>query len=63
MAEFFPGYDEDEEYLEVLKEQAKDKARFCLSTGVPPSEYDQLTQIEINEFIKEANRQASKKGA
>ena len=60
MAEFH--YDPDEEYLDLLKSQAKAKAEFCLATGIPPSEYDELTQIEINEFIKEANRRA-KKGA
>lgn len=61
-AAFFPGYDADSEYLDVLKDQAKDKARFCLATGVQPSEYDELTEIEINAFIAEANRNA-KKGA
>lgn len=59
-AAFFPGYDEESEYLDVLKERAKEKAKFCLATGVQPSEYDELTQIEINAFIAEANRQARK---
>lgn len=59
---FFPGYDEEENYYDVLREQAKYKAKFCLATGISPSEYENLTRIEIEEFIKEVNRQ-SKKGA
>lgn len=46
---------------QIAEEQAKDKARFCLATGVPPSEYDNLTQIEINAFIEEANKRAKRK--
>lgn len=59
---FFPGYDPKAEYEDLLVEQAKFKARFCLATGIAPSEYDNLTQIEINEFVKEFNRQNKKKG-
>lgn len=42
----------------INKERAEEKAAFCLATGVAPSEYDNLTQYEINAFIKEANRRA-----
>lgn len=58
MAELW--YDPAEEYIELLEAQAKEKAQFCLATGVQPSEYDELTQYEINAFIKEANRRAKK---
>lgn len=37
---------------------ARDKAEFCIATGQPASEYDHLTVIEINEFIRAANRAA-----
>lgn len=62
MAAFFPAYDRDELRHALMIEHAKQKAQFCLATGVQPSEYEELTQIEINEFIAEANRRA-KKGA
>ena len=45
----------------IMREQAKAKANFCLVTGVSPSEYDELTQIEIQEFIKEYERLNKKK--
>lgn len=44
----------------IAKDRAKEKAQFCLATGVQPSEYDALTQYEINAFIDEANRRARK---
>lgn len=31
------------------------RARFCLRTGVAPSEYDNLTYLDINAFIEELN--------
>lgn len=62
MDAFFPSYDRDEIVNELIREHAKQKAQFCLATGIAPSEYEQLTQIEINAFIHEANRRA-KKGA
>ncbi len=40
-----------EEYLEALE----DKARFCLITGVAPSEYDRLTDDERDAFTRIAN--------
>lgn len=43
--------------LELLQEQAEDKAAFCLATGVQPSEYDALTQVEINAFIEAVKKQ------
>lgn len=60
--QFFPAYDEKSLYYDMLRDQAASKAKFCLATGVAPSEYDNLTQIEIEEFVKEANRQAKKGG-
>lgn len=45
----------------IAKERAAEKARFCLATGVQPSEYDNLTQYEINAFIDEANKRAKQK--
>lgn len=44
----------------IMKERAKEKAAFCLATGVQPSEYDNLTQYEINAFIAEVNKRAKK---
>lgn len=46
---------------EILRDQAKAKAEFCLATGVQPSEYDGLSQIEIDAFVKQANKNADKK--
>lgn len=62
MGQFFPGYDAKEEANEAMREQAKQKARFCLATGIAPSEYDNLTMLEIQEFSKEFERQNRKKG-
>jgi len=50
------------EYADLLETQAKMKAEFCLRLGVAPSEYDNLTQLEIEAFIEEFNRQAREKG-
>jgi len=44
----------------MARERAKDKAAFCLATGVQPSEYDNLTQYEITAFIDAANKRAKK---
>lgn len=38
----------------------REKAEFCLTTGVQPSEYDNMTDDERAAFIEEANRQARK---
>lgn len=46
---------------DLTREHAKRKAEFCLATGVQPSEYDRLTQIEINAFISQANKNAKRK--
>lgn len=62
MDQFFPSFDRAELVAELLREQAAQKAEFCLATGISPSEYEELTQVEINAFIAEANRRA-KKGA
>lgn len=32
------------------------KAAFCLRTGVQPSEYDQMSDEELEAFIDEADR-------
>lgn len=45
----------------IAKERAKEKADFCLATGVAPSEYDNLTQYEINAFIEVANKRNQSK--
>lgn len=37
---------------EQAYEVAREKAEFCLKLGIAPSEYDQLTQIEVNAFIE-----------
>lgn len=55
-------YDEKEELRDTIRGQAKNKAKFCLATGIAPSEYDNLTQVEIQEFIKEANRMNKRGG-
>lgn len=34
------------------------KAEFCLTTGIAPSEYDRLTDAEIDAFIRAHNRLA-----
>lgn len=49
-----------EEQYEVMREQAEAKATFCLGLGIAPSEYDELTQIEIAAFIK-VHKKANKK--
>jgi len=46
---------------EVRRVQAKAKAEFCLATGVQPSEYDGLTQYEIEAFIEQHNRNQQQK--
>lgn len=60
--QFYANWDEDEAYEDAVKEQARQKARFCLATGIAPSEYDNLTIIEINEFSREFERQNKRKG-
>lgn len=50
-----------EDVSEIAKERAKEKAEFCLATGVQPSEYENLTQLEIAAFIDQANKNANKK--
>ncbi|WP_311210909.1 MULTISPECIES: hypothetical protein [unclassified Aeromicrobium] len=34
-----------------------DRARFCLATGIQPSEYDRLTQADLNAFTQLVNEQ------
>lgn len=41
---------------EQIMECAMDKAHFCLVTGIAPSEYDLLTEAEVEAFIKTWNR-------
>lgn len=40
---------------EAVREAIWEKADFCLKTGVQPSEYDQLTDLERDVFIERAN--------
>lgn len=61
-AAFFEAYDPAQLALEAMQESARKKAEFCLATGVQPSEYDELTMIEIEEFIKAANRRNKERG-
>lgn len=37
-----------------------EKAEFCLTTGIQPSEYDNMTDDERAAFVTVANRQAAK---
>lgn len=39
------------------EEEARAKAEFCLITGIAPSEYDALTDLEIHAFIEVHNDQ------
>ena len=43
-----------------MVELAEDKANFCLNTGVQPSEYDALTGVETEAFIKVHNKNVKK---
>ena len=58
---FFPSYNAKELKEDAIRESAKHKARFCLATGIAPSEYDNLTLVEVEEFSKELERQNRKK--
>lgn len=46
----------------VEREQADRKARFCLATGVAPSEYDRLTQWEIEAFADAVQEREKHRG-
>lgn len=35
-------------------------ANFCLATGVQPSEYLNLTQLEVDEFAEQARKMTRK---
>ena len=39
-----------------LEELLERKARFCLATGIQPSEYDAMTEHELEVFTAEFNR-------
>lgn len=45
---------------EARQDYCRDKAAFCLATGVQPSEYDELNDDEREAFIEQANRNAEK---
>lgn len=47
---------------EHVWEQLVEKADFCLTTGIPPSEYDQMTDDERAAFVHVANKRAKRKG-
>lgn len=38
------------------REELLAKAEFCLRLGIAPSEYDQMTDEEVDAFIEVANR-------
>lgn len=40
---------------EAAEDAAREKARFCLRTGVQPSEYDAMTETEVAAFVEEHN--------
>jgi hypothetical protein len=46
----------DEDTLELMAEQAEEMAWFCLNTGIAPSEYKQMTLMEVNAFVKVHNK-------
>lgn len=41
--------------MDPEEEAALDKAEFCLLLGIAPSEYDRLTDTEVNAFIAKHN--------
>lgn len=43
------------------RELLTEKAEFCLTTGIAPSEYDNMTDDEREVFIETANRMARKR--
>lgn len=45
---------------EGLDADLRRKAEFCLLTGVQPSEYDAMTDDEVDAFIEVANELARK---
>lgn len=40
----------------LAQQQARFMANFCLATGVQPSEFKQLTMVEVQAFIDEYER-------
>lgn len=59
-APYFEDFNPDEERYNIIVDNAKRMAQFCLATGVQPSEYRNLTQYEIEAFIATANERARK---
>lgn len=45
---------------EVLDAELRRKALFCLRTGVQPSEYDAMTEDEVDAFIRVLNELTEK---
>lgn len=41
---------------DAWRDQLEEKAEFCLSTGIQPSEYDAMTDDEREVFIETWNR-------
>lgn len=39
-----------------MEARADDKAKFCLRTGVAPSEYDNLYDYEVEAFVRQYNK-------
>ena len=46
---------------EQLEELIREKAEFCLSTGIAPSEYDAFTELEREIFVETWNQIVSKR--
>lgn len=46
----------DPDVVEAERDSLAFKARFCLATGVQPSEFDAMTDDEVEAFIAELNR-------
>lgn len=46
-----------------LEDQLREKAEFCLATGIQPSEYDNMTDLERDIFIETWNSIIRKRNA
>lgn len=51
-----------EDVLDIMEDQAEEMAWFCLGTGIAPSEYRQLTRIEVAAFVKVQTKMNKRKG-
>lgn len=46
--------------LDDLEDAIRRKAEFCLNTGIAPSEYDAMTDLEVDLFTEVHNARANK---